>query len=85
MYEIYFSKQAKKFLVKIDDANYKILFKTIQSLSKEVLPKSSKKLVNILPPTFRVRVKKFRILYTINFEESEIFISKIDKRDKVYN
>ncbi len=84
MYEIFFSKQAKKFLVKINKKDYSLISKHIQKLSKEIFPKGSKKLIDVVPPAFRIRVKNFRVLYIINFKEKEIFISKIDKRSKIY-
>ncbi|MFP4402382.1 MAG: type II toxin-antitoxin system RelE family toxin [Candidatus Nanoarchaeia archaeon] len=84
MYSIIFSKQAKKFLVHLDSKDFENIKLKIKELSLNPLPKNSKKLVNVEPPTFRIRYSRYRILYIINFQKNEVFISKIDKRGKVY-
>ena len=84
MYILLFSKQAKKFLVNLEKKEFNSLKLKIQQLSLEPIPRNSKKLVDVQPPTFRIRYSKFRVLYVVNLEKTEIFISKIDKRSKVY-
>ncbi len=40
--------------------------------------------VNTTPSTYRLRVRKYRILFRMNAEKSIIFIDKIDSRGDVY-
>jgi mRNA interferase RelE/StbE len=70
-FEKKFSKYDKKLQVKI--------FNAIQNLPKEDVKRLTG---NDIPPIYRIRISKYRILFHMN--EEEIQILKIDSRGDIY-
>jgi mRNA interferase RelE/StbE len=85
MLELKFSSQARKFLKKLDDTNWKRIMDKIEELRIEPFPKKVKRVEGRKEKTFRMRVGDYRILYIVLKERNILFISKIDKRDGVYD
>jgi mRNA-degrading endonuclease RelE of RelBE toxin-antitoxin system len=56
-----FSSQARKFLKKIDDINWKRLVQKIEKLRDDPFPSDVKRVVNRKEKTFRIRVGEYRI------------------------
>ena len=85
MREILFSKQADKFLEKLNksDKNLARQFaEEISFLQKNPLHNSTKKLVRS-NNLYRVRVAKYRMIY--RFDEEKIYLLVIAKREDVYD
>jgi mRNA interferase RelE/StbE len=84
MLEIKFSSQAKKFLKNLDRMNWDRIMGKILSLKSVPFPHKVKRVEGRGEKTFRIRVGYYRILYVLFQERNTLFISKIDKRSKVY-
>ena len=84
MYYASLSKQAEKFIKKAEKELAKRLIDKIEKLETEPVPQDAKTIKGS-NKTFRVRIGKYRILYTINHEQKEILIAKIDHREQVYD
>ncbi|MFP4401823.1 MAG: type II toxin-antitoxin system RelE family toxin [Candidatus Nanoarchaeia archaeon] len=85
MYDIQFSKESFKFLEKLKDKELKRrLLKSIFLLKLEPYPKNNFKLLEPYKEKIRIRVGKYRILYTVKEKELVILIITIDKRGRVY-
>lgn len=84
MLNIQFSKKANKFLSKCEEK----IFNRIKTKSKELAinPYMSdcKRVEGRKEKVFRIRVGHYRILYVVFESSNELFISEIDKRDKIY-
>lgn len=84
MLEVRFSNYSKKFIKKNKASNPSLLKKiaaVIENLLKDPLPLGSKKLVGY--PFYRVRLGNYKIVY--KYDKEFLYITIIDKRDKVYN
>ena len=84
MYSVSLSKQAEKFISRSEKKLAQRLFDTISRLEQEPVPHDAKTIEGS-NRTFRVRVGKYRILYTINPSTKEILVVRIDHREKVYD
>jgi len=82
-FEIRYSNRAVKFLRKLGEIDAKRIFEKIEGLTREPLPRETKKIVGA-DSLFRVRVGDFRILYELDFDNHFIGIANIDRRDKAY-
>ena len=71
MYYASLSKQAEKFIKKAEKELAKRLIDKIEKLETEPVPQDAKTIEGS-NKTFRVRIGKYRILYTINHEQKEI-------------
>ena len=84
MFRVQLDNQPAKFLKNSDRILMKRLAKKIDSPKQEPMPHDAKRIANRKETTFRVRVGEYRILYIVYHDDNCIFISKIDKRSKVY-
>ena len=78
------SKQAQRSIQKINKSSPKLLNSItfqISQLCMNPMPYNAKKLTN--SNFWRIRVGKYRIIY--RFNNTKVFITIIDKRDKVYS
>lgn len=77
--KIFYSKTFEKKFSKYDAKLQKKIFEAIQKLPNGDI----KKLIgNEIPPIYRLRISKYRILFYMN--EIEIKILKIDSRGDIY-
>lgn len=77
--KISYSKTFEKKFAKYDRKLQEKIFEVIQNLPKGDV----KRLIgNDIPPIYRVRVSKYRILF--NMDDEEIKILKIDTRGDIY-
>jgi len=83
MLKVRFSTKSLKFLKTVEKKTSSRLVKKIKKLAEEPFPNDCKRLVNVKGKIFRVRVGKYRIQYEI-LGNDELFISKIDKRSRIY-
>lgn len=84
MYEIIFSKQAKKFIQSLNSKQKENIKKVIISLSLDPFSFPYKKLKN-LDANYRIRVGTYRLSYSIEKNKLLIRIVKIGKRENFYN
>jgi len=82
--KIEISNNAKKFLKNSEKEDSTRLIKKIEELKEKPFSSDCKK-VQGRKNIFRVRIGKIRILYVIFKEKDTLFVSKIDKRSKIYN
>lgn len=87
MWQIDFSKQARKFFEKHAELEQDILSLIrifILKLQGEIVNIDIKKLKGEWKDYFRIRKGKLRILLKIDFDNREVFVDKIDFRGDVY-
>ena len=86
MFSIQYEKQASRFLTKLtvkDDI--KRIITEIEKLALNPFPTETRRVESYNDPkVFRTRVGDYRILYTVDHSQSELYILKIDKRERVY-
>jgi mRNA interferase RelE/StbE len=85
MFEIYIDSQPKKFLKVCEEQLRSRLMEKLHSLETDPIPHDAKRVIGRREKTFRVRVGKYRILYCVFYETSQIFVSTIDKRPRAYD
>jgi len=86
MFEIHFSTKAKKELDKIEEKYRRRVGEVLRILMVDPIPArlfDVKKLAGT-ENTFRIRIGKIRIVYTILWKDKVILISRISFRGRVY-
>ncbi len=85
MYSVELSQKASKFLNKLDRHLSEGIEDGLKILAKEPVPHDSKFIGRHEgDKVFRIRVGGYRALYKIKEKESTVLITRIDKRDRVY-
>lgn len=84
MFSVEFSKRAEKDLKNLDKTIGERIVSKIETLSQDPFPRDAIKLKGE-ESIFRVRVGKYRILYEVYHENKIVLITKIDKRERVYD
>ncbi|MDH3692913.1 MAG: type II toxin-antitoxin system RelE/ParE family toxin [Gammaproteobacteria bacterium] len=82
-YKIEISRTAEKQLKKLPRLDQERLAKAILGLADDPFPKGSRKLTGY-EGAFRIRVGRYRILYTISEKKLVIFVLKIGHRKDIY-
>jgi len=85
MLKVEFSNNSLKFLRDCNDELYGRLTEKVKSLAFNPYPKDRKRVGGRKEKIFRVRVGSYRILYIVFNERKVLFISDIDKRERVYD
>ena len=86
MYFVELSVKAQKFLNKLDNNTKERIEKRLKNLENNPVPSDSKFIGrDNNEMVFRYRIGKFRALYKVKESKKIILITKIDKRDKVYD
>jgi mRNA interferase RelE/StbE len=86
MYSVELSIRAQDFLDKLDIDTKERIEKRLKNLENNPVPSDSKFIGrDNNEMVFRYRVGKFRALYKVKESQNIILITKIDKRDKVYD
>ena len=81
-----FTRQAAKFISKLDSFAKKRVKNRIEKLEKEPFPQEVEKVEDYLgEKVFRVRVGDLRILFIVRYNPNKIIITKVDKRERVYD
>lgn len=83
MFSVEFSKSAEKDLKGLDKVIVKRVLTKIGLLAQNPFTRESIK-VKGEENTFRVRIGKYRILYEVYHEAKIVLITKVDKRERVY-
>ena len=86
MYVIELSIQAQKFLDKLNNEVKERIEKRLKNLENNPVPSDSKFIGRENNEmVFRYRIGKFRALYKVKESQKIILVTKIDKRDKIYD
>ena len=86
MYFVELSVRAREFLEKLDRDTKERIEKRLKNLENNPVPSDSKFIGrDNNEMVFRYRIGKFRVLYKVKEVQKIILITKIDKRDKVYD
>jgi len=81
-FEIYLSRQAKKFLEKLDEDTRERIKEKLRLLADNPFALPYKKIKG-RENTYRIRVGDYRIIYSVR--GYEVRILKIDKRERIYD
>lgn len=84
MYEIVLRNNAKKFLQRLSKDSYLRFSTALHRLSLDPSLGDIKKLRGDLPGAYRLRVGKWRVLFTRNDDLRRIDIVTIEKRGDIY-
>lgn len=82
-YEIEISRTAEKQLRELSDDDQLRVVRTVLSLAEEPRPRGSRKLSGY-DDVFRIRVVRFRVLYSVSDSRLIILVLKIGQRKDVY-
>ena len=86
MYFVELSVRAQEFLNKLNDDTKERIKKRLKNLENNPVPSDSKFIGrDNNDMVFRYRIGKFRALYKVKEKDKIILITKIDKRDKIYD
>ena len=81
-----FSSQAKKYIKKLDPVTKKRLKRKIDKLEENPFPRDVERVEKYKgEKPFQVRVGKYRILYLVRHDPDKLIVTRIDKRDRVYD
>ena len=84
MFSVEFGSATKKFLKGTEKKTVERIIEKIEKLRIEPFPSDVKRVVGKKDKIFRVRVGDYRIQYSVFYDKNIIFISDIDKRERVY-
>lgn len=85
MYSVELSQKAGKFLGKLDKHLSGRIEERLKILANEPVPQDSKFIGRHEgDKVFRLRIGDYRALYKVKEKEKVILVTKIDKRDRVY-
>jgi len=82
-FSVEFTRQAERDLKRIDRQHQEQIRDTINLLEQDPRPHNSESLAGE-KGAFRVRTGDYRILYTIDYKKSVVYITKIGDRKDVY-
>ena len=82
-YRVTFKRSVEKELRRIDKSEVKRILNSVQDLSENPFPPSSRKLVGS-DHTHRLRVGDYRVVYFVLEDENEIQVQRIRHRKDVY-
>ena len=86
MYIVELSIRAQDFLEKLDNDTRKRIEKRLKNLENNPFPSDAKFIGRDNGEmVFRYRIGKFRALYKVKETQKIILVTKIDKRDRVYD
>ena len=81
-----FSRQAEKYIKKLDVITKKRIQEKINSIEDNPFPQEVDRVEDFKnEKVFRIRVGDQRILYIVRYNPNKLIIVKIDKRSRVYN
>ena len=86
MYFVELSVRAQEFLNKLNDDVKERIEKRLKNLENNPVPSDSKFIGrDNNEMVFRYRIGKFRAMYKVKETQKIVLITKIDKRDRVYD
>lgn len=85
-FSILLGPQPSKFVKKIDNETKERIREKFLKLQEDPFPSEVERVEGYKDEkVFRVRVGDYRILYFVRYESNQIYITKIDKRSRVYD
>ncbi len=85
-FSILLGPQPAKFVKKFDNQVKKRIEIKLLKLQEDPFPSEVERVESYKgEKIFRVRAGDYRILYFVRYESNQIFVSKIDKRSRVYD
>jgi len=81
VFEVYLSRQAKKFLEMLDENSRKRIKEKLRLLADNPFSLPYKKIKG-RESTYRIRIGDYRVIYSVRGKEVRIL--KIDKRERIY-
>ena len=84
MFSIKFNSKSTKTLHNLPENISLRMLSKIRNLVSDPIPHDAKKIINVKGKMFRIRIGDYRVLYVLNYEDKEIYISNIDKRERIY-
>jgi len=86
MYFVELSIRVQDFLAKLDKKIKERIEKRLKNLENNPVPSDSKFIErDCNEMVFRYRIGKFRVLYKVKENDKIVLITKIDKRERVYD
>ena len=85
MLNVEFSNKSKSFLRKAEKLVEDRIIEKIEEFRIDPFPKGAEKVKGREGKVWRVRVGDYRIIYKVVFEENNIIISDIGKRENIYD
>ncbi len=79
-YKVIVRPVAEKFILRLNESDYSAIVERLRSLAEEPRPPAVKKLAGT--PLWRLRVRNFRIAYSVNDKERVIKILRIARRSE---
>ncbi|MBU2616942.1 MAG: type II toxin-antitoxin system RelE/ParE family toxin [Nanoarchaeota archaeon] len=86
VFKLNYSSQSRKFLRNLDKPIFKRIIVRLEKLEKEPIPSDSKFIGRDNGErVFRYRIGNYRVLYKIKEKNNILLVSRIDKRQRIYN
>ena len=85
MYRVILDDRAKRHLRRVPEKARRTIIAQLGKLSADPRPPGVKKLHGSLHPGWRIRIGKYRALYTIDDSDQELRIFKISLREHAYD
>jgi mRNA interferase RelE/StbE len=83
-FEVEYSEYALEFLKKADRQLKKRIVKKIEYLAKNFDKLTHFPLSYEASDFFKLRIGKYRVIYTVDWKSNKLKIALIDRRDKIY-
>ena len=84
MFDVFLGPQPEKFLKKAEMGLKQRIWRKLDELKLNPFPSEVVRVVGKKEKIFRVRVGDYRIQYSVFYDQNNIFISDIDKRERAY-
>ena len=79
-FKVIVKPSAEKSILRLDESDYKAIFERIRALAQEPRPFGVKKLA--IGGLWRLRVRDFRVIYSIDDEKKLVIVAKVARRSE---
>jgi mRNA interferase RelE/StbE len=83
-YKVTVDKPAERKLENLPRDLQQLIFAKFDLLEQQPRPHGCRKLTDSRPPVWRLRIGKFRVIYTINDSSQVVEVLDIENRDSAY-
>jgi mRNA interferase RelE/StbE len=77
-YEAIVRPAAEKFILRLNESDYRAVIERLRSLAEEPRPPATKKLAST--SLWRIRVRGFRIVYSIDDKKRQVIVVRVARR-----
>ena len=77
-YKVIVRPVAEKFILRLNESDYGAIVERLRSLAEEPRPLAVRKLAST--PLWRLRVRDFRIVYSVDDKESAVTVVRVARR-----